>query len=155
MLGDQPFQRQTFNGLGTVQRAGRAQRAVNSGIEIMNATWNGIERRGKPKALQDFTSRQAVFETLMAAVAAAHADGDDMIANRYRWQEVGDYVQAAAQRAEILIRAVNPDRSPMDYAMACRTALAREAERFLDDDSDAASFYGPTLHGIIRSIEAE
>lgn len=121
----------------------------------MNATWNGIERRGKPKALQDFTSRQAVFETLMAAVAAAHADGDDMIANRYRWQEVGDYVQAAAQRAEILIRAVNPDRSPMDYAMACRTALAREAERFLDDDSDAASFYGPTLHGIIRSIEAE
>ena len=121
----------------------------------MNATWNGIERRGKPKVLQEFASREAVFETLMEAVAAARADGDDMIANRQRWHGVGDYVRAAAQRAESLIRGVNPDLSPTDYALACRAELTQETKRFLDDDSDEASFYGPTLYDIIRSIEVD
>lgn len=121
----------------------------------MNATWNGIERRGKPKALLDFASRQQVFEVLMAAVAAALADGHHKVAQRYRWQEVGDYVLGAAQSAKVIIGSIELKLSAADYAKACRAALVQEAERFLDTDSDAASFYGTTLYGIVRSIEAE
>lgn len=119
----------------------------------MNDSWKGIERRGKPKTLLDFSSHQEVFETLMAAVASARAEGQDKIANRYYWQGVGDYVLAAAERAETLIRFIDPELSTMDYAMACRTALLKEAERFLEVDSDEASFYGTVFYDILRSIE--
>ena len=119
----------------------------------MNAAWDGIDRRGKPKTLRAFASRQEVFETLMAAVASARAEGQDKIANNYYWQDVGDVVLAAAEQAETLIQSIDPDLSAADYALACRTALAQEADRFLDSDSDAASFYGTTLHGILRRIE--
>ncbi|MBK8750354.1 MAG: hypothetical protein IPL99_01325 [Candidatus Competibacteraceae bacterium] len=120
----------------------------------MNDPWEGIERRGKPKALLDFSSRQEVFETLMDAVASARAEGQNMVVNREYWKGIGLYVLAAAQRAQALIESVNPDLSAMDYAMACRTALLKEAERFLEVDSDEASFYGPTLYDILRCIEA-
>lgn len=128
-----------------------AEDAPWDGIERRG--WDGIERRGKPKAILDFANHQEVLETLMAAVASAKADGHNKLAERDRWHNVGDYVLNAAQSAEAMIRSINPELSTTDYAMACRAALAQAAERFVDDPSDAASFYGATLHGIIRSIE--
>jgi hypothetical protein len=89
----------------------------------------------------------------MAAVEKARADGHNMIANRSHWHDVGDYVLSAAERAETIIRSIDRMQSAPDYAMNCRAALTQEADRYLDLDSDPASFYGPTVYEIIRSIE--
>ena len=118
---------------------------------MMNATGDAEnDRREESNALRVFASREEVSATLAAAVAAAIAKGYDKIAY---WQEVGDYVLAAAQRAQAIIQSIDPELSAVDYASRCRAALAQEAERFVNDPSDAASFYGTTLYGIIRWIE--
>ena len=63
---------------------------------MMNAIGDAEnDRREESNALRVFASREEVSATLAAAIA----EGYDKLAKRYYWQEVGEYVLAAAQRA--------------------------------------------------------